>query len=139
MREQIALSSDAPAIRRPGGRTNSEHFAESLDTSASLLADQSRMGGMFGDDPAFGQVPPLNLPVPEGGVGRVGQVEVGALPVPHLAAGVAGFASIAATVRSVHAAPVRCGFRPGSAADGHGTPASFKARVIRAALCPASR
>jgi len=42
-------------------------------------------------------------------------------------------------VRSVHAVPVRCGFRPGSAADGHGTPASFKARVIRAALCPASR
>jgi hypothetical protein len=34
---------------------------------------------------------------------------------------------------------VRCGFRPGSAADGHGTPASFSARVIRAALCPASR
>ena len=50
-----------------------------------------------------------------------------------------GFARIAATVRSVHAAPVRCGFRPGSAADGHGTPASFSARVIRAALCPASR
>ena len=49
-----------------------------------------------------------------------------------------GFARIAATVRSVHAAPVRCGFRPGSAADGHGTPASFNARVIRAALCPAS-
>lgn len=46
---------------------------------------------------------------------------------------------MAATVRSVHAAPVRCGFRPGSAADGHGTPASSKARVIRAALCPASR
>src|SRR5579871_3630653 len=30
-------------------------------------------------------------------------------------------------------------FRPGSTADGHGTPASFRARVIRAALCPASR
>ena len=44
-----------------------------------------------------------------------------------------------ATVRSVHAAPVRCGFRPGSATDGHGIPASFRARVIRAALCPASR
>jgi hypothetical protein len=41
---------------------------------------------------------------------------------------------MAATVRSVHAAPVRCGLRPGSAADGHGTPASFSARVIRAAL-----
>jgi hypothetical protein len=29
-----------------------------------------------------------------------------------------GLARIAATVRSVHAAPVRCGLRPGSAADG---------------------
>src|SRR5450755_42565 len=37
-----------------------------------------------------------------------------------------------------HAVPVRCGFRPGSAADGHGTPASFSARAIRATLCPAS-
>jgi len=37
---------------------------------------------------AFGQVPPLHQPVPEGGVGRVGQVEVGALPAPPLAAGV---------------------------------------------------
>ena len=35
-----------------------------------------------------------------------------------------GFARIAATVRSVHPAPLRCGFRPGSAADGHGIPAS---------------
>ena len=38
----------------------------------------------------------------------------------------------AASTRS----PVRCGFHPGSAADGHGTPASFNARVIRAALMP---
>ena len=73
------------------------------------------------------------------GVGRVGQVEVSPLPVPHLPARIPGFARIAATVRSVHAAPVRCGFRSGSAAHGHGTPASFRARVIRAALCPASR
>ena len=50
-----------------------------------------------------------------------------------------GLARIAATVRSVHPLPARCGFRPGSAADGHGTPASFRARVIRAAECPASR
>jgi hypothetical protein len=50
-----------------------------------------------------------------------------------------GFANIAATVRSVHPAPERCGFRAGSAADGHGIPASFSARVILAALCPASR
>jgi hypothetical protein len=48
-------------------------------------------------------------------------------------------ARIAATVRSVHLAPVRRGFRAGSAADGHGIPALFRARVIRAALCPASR
>jgi hypothetical protein len=50
-----------------------------------------------------------------------------------------GLARIAATVRSVHPAPLRCGLRSGSAADGHGMPASFSARVIRAALCPASR
>ena len=50
-----------------------------------------------------------------------------------------GFAKIAATVRSVHPAPERYGFRAGSAADGHGIPASFSARVILAALCPASR
>jgi hypothetical protein len=50
-----------------------------------------------------------------------------------------GLARIAATVRSVHPLPVRCGFRLGSAADGHGTPASFNARVIRAALCPVKR
>ena len=42
-------------------------------------------------------------------------------------------------MRSVHAVPARCGFRPASAADGRGIPASFKARLIRAALCPASR
>ena len=40
------------------------------------------------------------------------------------------------TVPSVHAAPVRCGFRPGSAADGHGIPASFSARAIRATDVP---
>ena len=50
-----------------------------------------------------------------------------------------GFAGIAAPVRGVHPAPVRCGFRSGSAADGQGIPASFRARVFRAALRPASR
>jgi hypothetical protein len=50
-----------------------------------------------------------------------------------------GLARIAATVRNFHAAPVRCGVRAGSAADGHGTPASFGARVILAALCLAGR
>ena len=50
-----------------------------------------------------------------------------------------GLAKIVATVRSVHAVPDPCGFRSGSTADGHGMPASFMARVIRAVLCPASR
>jgi hypothetical protein len=49
-----------------------------------------------------------------------------------------GLARIATAVLSVQAVPARCGFRSGSAADGHGTPASFRARVIRAVLCPAS-
>ena len=35
--------------------------------------------------------------------------------------------------------PAGAGFRAGSAADGHGIPASFSARAIRATLCPASR
>ncbi|HEY5016062.1 MAG TPA: hypothetical protein VII59_04710, partial [Streptosporangiaceae bacterium] len=50
-----------------------------------------------------------------------------------------GLDKIVDTVRSVHAAPLRCGLRPGSTADGHGMPASFSARAIRATLCPASR
>ena len=40
------------------------------------------------------------------------------------------------TVPSVHPVPGRCGFRSGSAADGHGTPASFSARAIRATEWP---
>jgi hypothetical protein len=36
-------------------------------------------------------------------------------------------------------APLRCGLRSGSAADVHGTPASFSARAIRATECPARR
>jgi len=47
--------------------------------------------------------------------------------------------ALARLLRNVHAAPERCGFRLGPAAEGHGTAASFSARVIRAALCPASR
>jgi hypothetical protein len=50
-----------------------------------------------------------------------------------------GFDKIVVTVPSVHPAAVRCGFLAGSAADGHGTPASFKARAIHATECPASR
>ena len=33
-----------------------------------------------------------------------------------------GLDKIVDTVRSVHAAPLRCGLRPGSTADGHGMP-----------------
>jgi hypothetical protein len=54
------------------------------------LADQRRMRRVPGDDPAIGQVPPLHLLVPERGVGRIDQVEVGALAVPHLTARVPG-------------------------------------------------
>ncbi len=50
-----------------------------------------------------------------------------------------GFSRIVVTVPSVQPAPVRCVLRPGSAADGHGTAASFKARAIRATECPARR
>ena len=50
-----------------------------------------------------------------------------------------GFSRMVVTVPSVHPAPVRCVLRPGSAADGHGTPASFSARAIRATECPARR
>jgi hypothetical protein len=38
------------------------------------------------------------------------------------------FTRIVVTAPSVHPAPVRCALRPGSAADEHGTPASFSAR-----------
>ena len=50
-----------------------------------------------------------------------------------------GLDKIVVTVPSVHPAPVRCRFRPGSADDGQGTPASFSARAIRATEWPASR
>jgi len=49
-----------------------------------------------------------------------------------------GLPRMVVTVPRVQPDPVRCGFLSGSAADGHGTPASFSARAIRARLCPAS-
>jgi hypothetical protein len=55
-----------------------------------VFADQRRVGRAGGDDPAAGEVPALYLPVAEAGVGRVDQVVLGGLPVPDLAAGVAG-------------------------------------------------
>jgi len=50
-----------------------------------------------------------------------------------------GFSRIAVTAPSVQPAAVRCGFLAGSAADGHGIPASFSARAIRATEWPARR
>jgi hypothetical protein len=50
-----------------------------------------------------------------------------------------GLLRIVVTVPSVHPVPGRCGLRPGSAADGHGIPASFSARAIRATECPTRR
>ena len=46
---------------------------------------------------------------------------------------------IDATVRTDQPEPTRCELRAGSAADGHGILASFKARAIRATEWPASR
>ena len=54
------------------------------------LADRRRMRRMLRDHPPFGQVPPLHLLVPQPSVSGVGQVEIGALPVPHLPARVPG-------------------------------------------------
>ncbi len=69
----------------------------------------------------------------EGNIARIDQVAVSTLPVPHLTARIyRGLDKIVVTVPSVHPAPARCGFRPGPAADGHGMPASFSARAIRA-------
>ena len=50
------------------------------------LADQRRMRGPLRDHPSLRQVPPLHLLMSQPGVGRVDQVKVGALPVPHLPA-----------------------------------------------------
>jgi len=48
------------------------------------------MRGTVRYHPAAGQVPPRHARVPEGDVARVGQLGVGALPVPHLPACVPG-------------------------------------------------
>src|ERR1700683_1742221 len=69
------------------GRHGAAGCADCLGGDEVSLADQPRMRGPRGDDPAVGQVPPLHLPVPQGDVGRVGQLGVGPLPVPRLPPG----------------------------------------------------
>jgi len=49
-----------------------------------------------------------------------------------------GFARIAATVRNVHTAPSRCGFRARSYAAGDRTRRSFNTRAIPAVLIPSN-
>ncbi len=53
------------------------------------LADQRRVCGLGGDDPADRQVPALHLAVTQPGAGWVDEVVIGALPVPHLPPGIA--------------------------------------------------
>ena len=76
-------SSPASRYCRAGWAARRGHC---LDSDEVGLADQRCMRWVLGDDPALGQVPPLHLLVSQPGVGRVDQVEVGALPVPHLPA-----------------------------------------------------
>ena len=83
-------SSPASRYRRTACPAGPRGAAVSWAAMKSASLTSAACGGMPGDDPAFGQVPPLHLPVPQGAVSRVGQVEVGALPVPHLPTGVAG-------------------------------------------------
>src|SRR5690348_6530619 len=94
---------------------------------------------MAGDDPALGQVPALHLLVPQPGVARVDQVEGGPLLVPYLPPRVprVGQDRRHRPQCPPRTSPVRVPFRVGGrrARD----PASFRARVIRATLCPASR
>ena len=54
------------------------------------LTHQRLVRGLVGDDPAVGQVPPLHAFMSHADIGRVGQVLVGPLPVPHLVPGIAG-------------------------------------------------
>jgi len=63
--------------------------ADALDRDEVLLADQRRVHRAGRDHPAVGQAPPLHLPVPQLGVGRVEQVHGRRLPVPHLQSGTA--------------------------------------------------
>ena len=97
------IPSAARTSRRPGARpavlallrhgriasgSGAAGRADVLGGDEVGLADQRLVRGRAGDDPPVGQVPPLHLLVPQAHVSRVGQVLVGALPVPHLVPGV---------------------------------------------------
>ena len=73
-----------PADHGPGLRGRAAGRVDGLGGDEIGFADQRRMRGPAGDDPAAGQVPPLHALVPEGHIGGVGQLGVGPLPVPHL-------------------------------------------------------
>ena len=74
-------SSPASRYRRVAGPRGA---VASWAATYSGLADDRRVSRAGGVHPPGGQVPPLHLAVPQPGVGRADQVEVGALPVPHL-------------------------------------------------------
>jgi hypothetical protein len=94
------------------------------------FADQRRVRRFAGDDPPAGQVPPLHALVPQADVRRVGEVLVGALPVPHLVPGVPRIGkrivvTCPASIQSQHGV----GSGPGRPLTGTGcTPRSVPAR-----------
>jgi hypothetical protein len=121
-----------PSGAHRGQRGGAAGRADPLGDNVVGLADQRLVGGVAGEDPPVGQVPPLYLLVPQADVGRVGEVLVSALPVPHLVPGVTGILQDGGDRAQRPPRAGRCGLRPGSEADGHGTSASFSARAIRA-------
>ena len=133
-------SSPASRYRRVAGPAGPRGALASCAAMNSCLAHQRGVGRPSGDDPPGGQVPPLHLLMAQPGVGRVDQIAVGALPVPHWPARYTG--GWPGSPRPCSAStPSRtgAGCAGGSAADGHGIAASLSARVMRAMLCPASR
>jgi hypothetical protein len=79
-------SSPASRYRRTAGPAGPRGAAVSWAAMKSASLTSAACAGWLEMTQPSGRF----LPVPESGVGRVGQVEIGALPVPHLPAGVAG-------------------------------------------------
>jgi hypothetical protein len=142
----------ATAYRQPGqevpalsrrirtcARSGAAGGADVMGGDEIRLADQRRVRRLARDDPPVGQVPPLQALMPR--LTSAGSVRSRSVRCRfHTCRPVyRGLDKIVVTVPSVHPAPVRCRFRPGSADDGQGTPASFSARAIRATEWPASR